>query len=206
MLPNWSAYECWLLIVEYSIDAFWIECLWHICSKTPTNFGKNVRVYVLDTGVDCSNVEFAPDSVSFEHIPSSQRDVAMPSCIQRCTFCRQLAVPKQIVSTVLSLLHGCSPMQILAVVVHALMECQSTCCKPPRRFQCSSKTCTLNIIIINLLVCSWWSCGKDNDGHGSHCAGTIGGKNTGVAKLATIVAVKVVEGTATWGDVAKALE
>eukprot|EP01062_Namystynia_karyoxenos_P019946 TRINITY_DN1753_c0_g1_i6.p2 TRINITY_DN1753_c0_g1~~TRINITY_DN1753_c0_g1_i6.p2 ORF type:complete len:401 (+),score=131.29 TRINITY_DN1753_c0_g1_i6:74-1276(+) len=32
---------------------------------------------------------------------------------------------------------------------------------------------------------------QDNNGHGTHCAGTIGGKTYGLAKAATIVAVKV---------------
>merc|ERR1719419_1196532 len=35
------------------------------------------------------------------------------------------------------------------------------------------------------------TCAMDNDGHGTHCAGTIGGKKYGVAKKATLHAVKV---------------
>merc|ERR1712038_1595804 len=35
------------------------------------------------------------------------------------------------------------------------------------------------------------SCARDNDGHGTHCAGTIAGKTFGVAKEAIVHAVKV---------------
>jgi len=46
------------------------------------------------------------------------------------------------------------------------------------------------------------SCGLDNHGHGTHCAGTIGGASYGVARNATIHAVKVIadsgSGSFTW--------
>merc|ERR1719492_69378 len=35
------------------------------------------------------------------------------------------------------------------------------------------------------------NCGKDGDGHGTHCAGTIGGGTYGVAKKAKLYGVKV---------------
>ncbi|KAJ3100538.1 serine protease [Phlyctochytrium bullatum] len=48
----------------------------------------------------------------------------------------------------------------------------------------------------------------DGNGHGTHCAGTIAGKNFGVAKKAKIVAVKVLtsRGTGTMSDVVKGIE
>lgn len=36
---------------------------------------------------------------------------------------------------------------------------------------------------------------EDQNGHGSHVAGTIGGRTFGVAKAANIVGVKVLDGT-----------
>jgi len=46
------------------------------------------------------------------------------------------------------------------------------------------------------------SCALDNHGHGTHCAGTIGGASYGVARNATIHAVKVIadsgSGSFTW--------
>jgi len=43
----------------------------------------------------------------------------------------------------------------------------------------------------------------DRNGHGTHCAGTIGGHTYGVAKRATLIAVKVLgaSGGGTWADV-----
>jgi len=43
----------------------------------------------------------------------------------------------------------------------------------------------------------------DGNGHGTHCAGTVGGTIHGVAKFATLVAVKVLSaaGSGTWADV-----
>lgn len=43
----------------------------------------------------------------------------------------------------------------------------------------------------------------DGNGHGTHCAGTVAGKNYGVAKKAEIIAVKVLfsEGWGTWSDI-----
>lgn len=48
----------------------------------------------------------------------------------------------------------------------------------------------------------------DGNGHGTHCAGTIGSKNYGVAKKADIVAVKVLRsnGSGTMSDVVKGVE
>ncbi|CCH46175.1 putative secreted protein [Wickerhamomyces ciferrii] len=48
----------------------------------------------------------------------------------------------------------------------------------------------------------------DGNGHGTHCAGTIGGKTYGVAKKANIVAVKVLRsnGSGTMSDVVKGVE
>jgi cerevisin len=48
----------------------------------------------------------------------------------------------------------------------------------------------------------------DGNGHGTHCAGTIAGKRFGVAKNATVVAVKVLRsnGSGTLSDVAKGVE
>jgi len=37
------------------------------------------------------------------------------------------------------------------------------------------------------------SCAMDRYGHGTHCAGTVGGKNVGVAKAVTLHAVKVMD-------------
>jgi len=36
----------------------------------------------------------------------------------------------------------------------------------------------------------------DENGHGTHCAGTIAGKTFGVAKKASVIAVKVLNGDA----------
>jgi len=50
------------------------------------------------------------------------------------------------------------------------------------------------------------SCAMDNQGHGTHCAGTIGGADHGVATKATLRAVKVLSdsggGSYTWMDMA----
>ncbi|CAO3625911.1 unnamed protein product [Cunninghamella blakesleeana] len=49
---------------------------------------------------------------------------------------------------------------------------------------------------------------EDGNGHGSHCAGTIAGKKYGVAKKASIVAVKVLRsnGSGTMSDVVKGVD
>ncbi|KAJ3406014.1 serine protease, partial [Chytridiales sp. JEL 0842] len=49
---------------------------------------------------------------------------------------------------------------------------------------------------------------EDGNGHGTHCAGTIAGRKYGVAKNATVVAVKVLRssGAGTLSDVAKGVE
>lgn len=49
---------------------------------------------------------------------------------------------------------------------------------------------------------------KDGNGHGTHCSGTVGGKKYGVAKKATIYAVKVLRsnGSGTMSDVVKGVE
>ena len=46
-------------------------------------------------------------------------------------------------------------------------------------------------------------CANDGNGHGSHCAGTIGGTTWGVAKAVTIVGVQVLDagGSGSWSDV-----
>ena len=49
-------------------------------------------------------------------------------------------------------------------------------------------------------------CARDFHGHGTHCAGTVGGKQVGAAKRAQVIAVKIVHGWAAWSDVAKAYE
>nr|BAK00705.1 predicted protein [Hordeum vulgare subsp. vulgare] len=48
----------------------------------------------------------------------------------------------------------------------------------------------------------------DGNGHGTHCAGTVAGKRYGVAKKATVVAVKVLSsnGSGTMSDVVKGVE
>ena len=49
---------------------------------------------------------------------------------------------------------------------------------------------------------------EDGNGHGTHCSGTVGGKKYGVAKKATIHAVKVLRsnGSGTMSDVVKGVE
>ena len=49
---------------------------------------------------------------------------------------------------------------------------------------------------------------QDGNGHGTHCSGTIGGKKFGVAKKASIYAVKVLRsnGSGTMSDVVKGVE
>eukprot|EP00660_Eupelagonema_oceanica_P010561 gene10561-11075_t len=49
---------------------------------------------------------------------------------------------------------------------------------------------------------------QDNNGHGTHCAGTIAGKTYGVAKGATVVAVKVLgdSGGGSWDGVISGVE
>ncbi|KAG5455659.1 MAG: peptidase S8/S53 domain-containing protein [Olpidium bornovanus] len=49
---------------------------------------------------------------------------------------------------------------------------------------------------------------RDGNGHGTHCAGTIAGKRYGVAKKASVVAVKVLRsnGSGTMSDVIKGVE
>lgn len=48
----------------------------------------------------------------------------------------------------------------------------------------------------------------DDNGHGTHCAGTIGGSTVGVAKNATLVAVKVLSasGSGSWSGVAAGID
>jgi len=48
----------------------------------------------------------------------------------------------------------------------------------------------------------------DGNGHGTHCSGTVGGKNYGVSKKANIIAVKVLRsnGSGTMSDVVKGVE
>lgn len=49
---------------------------------------------------------------------------------------------------------------------------------------------------------------EDGNGHGTHCSGTIAGKKYGVAKKASIIAVKVLRsnGSGTMSDVVKGVE
>ncbi|KAK9460288.1 peptidase S8/S53 domain-containing protein [Lipomyces oligophaga] len=49
---------------------------------------------------------------------------------------------------------------------------------------------------------------QDGNGHGTHCSGTVAGKKYGVAKKATVVAVKVLKsnGSGTMSDVIKGVE
>jgi cerevisin len=49
---------------------------------------------------------------------------------------------------------------------------------------------------------------EDGNGHGTHCSGTVGGKKYGVAKKASIIAVKVLRsnGSGTMSDVVKGVE
>lgn len=49
---------------------------------------------------------------------------------------------------------------------------------------------------------------QDGNGHGTHCSGTIAGKKYGVAKKASIIAVKVLRsnGSGTMSDVIKGVE
>ncbi|KAK2139793.1 hypothetical protein LSH36_1612g00001 [Paralvinella palmiformis] len=50
--------------------------------------------------------------------------------------------------------------------------------------------------------------GTDDNGHGTHCAGTVGSNSYGVAKLSTIVAVKVMNalGSGTTDDIVEGLQ
>jgi len=52
------------------------------------------------------------------------------------------------------------------------------------------------------------NCAVDNDGHGTHCAGTIGGKDYGVAKGVTLHAVKILgdDGSGSWSWFIAALD
>ena len=56
--------------------------------------------------------------------------------------------------------------------------------------------------------CVQGSCAVDVDGHGSHCAGTIAGTTYGVAKAATVVAVKVLgdDGGGTWAGIVAGMD
>src|SRR5690606_13206603 len=49
---------------------------------------------------------------------------------------------------------------------------------------------------------------EDGNGHGTHCSGTVGGKQYGVSKKAKIIAVKVLRsnGSGTMSDVVKGVE
>jgi len=51
-------------------------------------------------------------------------------------------------------------------------------------------------------------CSNDDQGHGTHCAGTIGGGTVGVAKASTIYSVKVLSsfGTGSTGGIVKAMD
>ena len=51
-------------------------------------------------------------------------------------------------------------------------------------------------------------CATDNQGHGSHCAGIVAGQNSGVAKRAQIVSVKVMDdaGLGYFSDLVKGLD
>lgn len=51
-----------------------------------------------------------------------------------------------------------------------------------------------NRVIDKLNYCGYGN-GIDDNGHGSHCAGTIAGKNTGVAPKAKLISVKVLDGS-----------
>ena len=50
--------------------------------------------------------------------------------------------------------------------------------------------------------------GNDGDGHGSHCAGTVAGKDYGVAPRANIVGVRVLDddGYGSWAGIAEGME
>jgi len=66
---------------------------------------------------------------------------------------------------------------------------------------------TLEVVGNGIVLCGGNSrCADDANGHGTHCAGTIGGKDFGVAKGATIHAVQVLadsgNGAGSWGIMA----
>ena len=112
--------------------------------------GRNSRVYVVDTGIDCAHEEF-------------YRVAGDASQGSRCEIGAEFLSDKRGVDRV----------------------CDRCDCR-------SSSEC----------------CAYDSQGHGTHCAGTIAGTITGVAKKATVIAVKVLadDGWGGRGDILQGID